>query len=196
MCSPSLHRLDLDQLGMMALHPRAGKDVEAAFARVLTEWVHNRVRRLIGRWAQPAELDDVAANFVLRCYARHLPAWQDARCTLSSYLYTRLRCEVIDHQRGVCRFAGRYLDVAEVDVAVDARDLVKDADDRAREAQFQLLDDVIDQLPRRRRMIMRRTLSGETIKEIAKDKRCSTSTLSRERSLALQTIQQAFQQAA
>ncbi len=198
MCLPVTHRptvelLSLDQLGMLALHPRASAEVKETFARVLTTWVNDRVRRLIGRWAQPCELEDVASDFIVRCYTRHLPAWSDIRCALSSYLYTRLRCEIIDHQRNVCRRVGRYLDIVDVEVAVEARDLEQDAKDREREARLDLLDQLVDRLPRRRRMVIKRSMSGETLHSIGRAKKVSHSTLSRERALGLATLQAAVQ---
>lgn len=192
----AIEQLGLDQLGMLALHPRASAQLKETFAQVLTTWVHDRVRRLIGRWAQPAEREDVASDFIVRCYTRHLPAWSDVRCALSSYLYTRLRCEIVDHQRNVCRRAGRYLDIVDVDIAVDARDVEQDARDREKEARLALLDTLVDRLPRRRRMVLKRSLSGETLHAIGREKKVSHSTLSRERSLALATLQEAVRKAA
>lgn len=199
MCAPltprqtlSLDRLGLDDLGMLARHKRATPAVRDAFVRALRTWIELRVRRVGQGRLQPADIDDLVQDFVVRCLTRHLCAWDPALCTISAFLFRRLRCEVIDHQRVVCRRAARDTIVDEVELLSPEPSPVEREEQQVRERKLRLVDDVVAALPRRQKMVMRRTLLGDTLHDIAKDIGVSHSTLSREKSAALQQIHTAL----
>lgn len=205
MCSPAaptkpfalnLSRLTLDELGILQTHPRANDDVKEAFAAALHVWIGLRLRRLLGRSTQVADRDDLGQEFLVRCYTRYLPSWQPGTCSLSSFLFLRLRCEVVDHLRKHGRVAGRFVDVEDVAVAaeVTASDtsLFAVIDAAADEQRHRLVDDVVARLPRRQRMVLRRSLAGETLNAIAKDVGLSHSTASRERAQAMASVKAAL----
>ncbi len=197
MCAPlsprlSLDRLGLDDLGMLVRHKRATPAVRQAFAQALRTWIEQRVRRLGQGRLQAADVDDLVQEFTVRCLTRHFCAWEPALCTLSAFLFHRLRCEVIDHQRLVCRRAARDAAVDDLELASTDPSPAEREERLVRERNLQRIDDAVAALPRRQKMVMRRTLLGEPLHTIARDAGVSHSTLSREKSQALQGIQAAL----
>ena len=197
MCSPArplvlpLSRMSFDQLGILATHPRATDEIKEAFAAALHLWVGQRLKRLLGRSTQAADREDLAHEFMISCYAHHLAGWSPGLCPVSAWLFLRLRSDVVDFLRKTTRSKGRFVDVD--DACVVAPDTSMDAalELRAERARHKLVDDVIATLPRRRRMVLRRTLNGESLQDIARDGRLSSSTASREKALAVAALQRA-----
>jgi RNA polymerase sigma factor (sigma-70 family) len=198
MCAPQktphfdLHALSLDDLGLLARHKKASPAVREAFARELSRWTRARVQSMSGRRLQPADVNDVAQEFVVRCLIRHLPAWDPKLVSLSPFLYRRLRCEVIDRQRLLRRRSERDFDVDDLELPGHVPNVEEIQATREEDARLRLLDVVVARLPRRQRMVMRRTLRGEPLKDIARDARVHHSTLSRERASAVLVLQTAL----
>ena len=194
MCAPhltprlTLNALGLDDLGLLVRHKKATPAVREAFARALLAWTKVRVQRLSRRGLQPDDVNDLSQEFVLRCLTRHFAGWDPTAVTISAYLYTRLRTEVIDRQRLLRRRGARDIDVDDVELPGQLPSPEEIQASREREARFRRLDDVVARLPRRQKMVMRRTLRGEQLQDIAKDAGLHHSTLSRDRSQALQHI--------
>ncbi|MDP2344625.1 MAG: sigma-70 family RNA polymerase sigma factor [Deltaproteobacteria bacterium] len=198
MCHPiqpprlDLKALSLDDLGLLARHKKATPAVREAFARELLRWTRQRVQSMSGRRLQLADVADVAQEFAIRCFTRHVEQWNPALVSLSAFLYRRLRCEVIDRQRLLRRRQERDFDVDGLELPTQLPNVDEIQTTREEEARLRHLDVVVGRLPRRQRMVMRRTLRGEQLKDIAKDARVHHSTLSRERTQAIRHIHAAL----
>lgn len=182
--------LSLDNLGLLMRHPKATPAVQAAFSRALIRWSTDRIGSLTRRMVSfdAADRDDLLQAFMLRCLTRHLPRWEPHRVSLSAYLYRRLHGDVIDTLRARRRREATVSDV-------DADTIVDEVCDRdawierlTRESTLRLVEDSIDELPRRQRQVLRRSMGGETLTEVAAGLGLHPSTLSRERSAALRTV--------
>ncbi len=182
-------RLHLDDLGLRVRDRTATPAVREAFARELSRWTRQRVQRCGGRRLQPADVSDVSQEFVLRCLTRHFAGWDPQAVTLSAYLYRRLRHEVIDRQRQLRRRSVRDVDVDDLELPGQQPTLEDIQVVRERERRLRHLDDVVATLPRRQEMVVRRTLRGERLEEIARGAGVHHSTLSRDRTRALKHMQ-------
>lgn len=187
--APRSH-LSIDHLGLLMRHPRATPAVQAAFSRVLIRWTTVRIGSLTRRMISfdAADRDDLLQAFMLRCLTRHLPHWEPHRVTLSAYLYRRLHGDVVDTLR-----ARQRLDATVADV--DADTIIDEVCDRdawverlRKETRLCLVEDSIEALPRRQRQVLRRSMGGETLTEVAAGLGLHPSTLSRERSSALRAV--------
>ena len=187
--TPRSH-LSIDHLGLLMRHPRATPAVQAAFSRALIRWTTARIGSLTRRMISfdAADRDDLLQAFMLRCLTRHLPRWEPHRVTLSAYLYRRLHGDVVDTLR-----ARRRLDATFADV--DADTVIDEVCDRdawverlGKETRLSLVEDSIEALPRRQRQVLRRSMGGETLTEVAAGLGLHPSTLSRERSSALRAV--------
>jgi RNA polymerase sigma factor (sigma-70 family) len=180
----------LDALAEQVCRGAATPATTAAFHAALLKWTRARLRQ-IAPWLQRADVDDLAHDFWLRCMTRHLPAWDPTACVATAYLYRRLHCETVDELRRHQRRA-RVDDVDDVEVAAPAVDVVDLEAAREREQKIARLDAAVERLPRRQRAVLRRTLRGEPLAAVAKDVRIHHTTASRERALAIATVQRAL----
>ncbi len=183
--------LDLDSLGLLARHPRAAANVQAAFSRALVKWARDRVamvtRRMVSFTA--SDRDDLVQEFMLRCLTRHLQRWDPSSTTLSAFLFRRLHGDVVDQLRRRITVEKRIAPGADPDSLVDderAHDgIVANAH---RERALAAIDAAVIRLPRRQRAVVRRTFAGESASDVAADLRVHPSTVSRERSAAIITL--------
>ena len=188
MCSRPLDTLSLDHLALLASHPRATPAVQAAFSRALLSWTRERARRLRHRWPPGVEVDDVIQTFMLRCLTRHLPAWQEHRVALSPYLYRRLVCDACDVVRGQNRHASRFDDLDPDDVIDEERETEACLERVGTERTLRLVDDVVAALPERQRLAVECSMAGASLSDVAARLRVHPSTMSREKSAALETL--------
>lgn len=196
MCTRPLHSLNLDQLALLASHPRATPAVQAAFSRALLTWTRERARRLRRRWPPGVELDDVVQIFMLRCLTRHLPAWPQHRVALSPYLYRRLVCDACDVVRGQNRHASRF-DDADPDAFIDEGRETEACLGRVEtERTLRLVEDVVAALPVRQRLAVETHFGGQSLSEVAARLRVHPSTMSREKTAAVATLRTVLQAAA
>lgn len=194
MCAPvstptfSLSALTLDELGLLVRHKRANSSVAEAFARALLVWTKRRVQRLCRRHLQVDDVNDLVQEFMVRCLTRHFAGWEPSEVSISAYLYGRLRTEVIDRQRQLLRRSIRDTDVD--DTELPSQLPTPDEIQATRETEWRVrrLHRVVSALPRRQRMIMRRSFSGVTLRDLAKAEGVHPSTFSRERALAVASI--------
>ena len=201
MCAPlstpntrrfSLASLTLDELGLLVRHKKATRPVRDAFARALLVWTRQRVQRLSRHRLQAADVNDLVQEFMVRCLTRHFSGWDPSAVAISAYLYTRLRTEVIDRQRQVRRRSARDVDVDEAELPSQLPTPDEIQATRITDARLRHLDNVVALLPRRQRMVMKRTLKGDCLTDIAKGVGVHHSTLSRDRTQAVQIIRAAL----
>jgi len=184
--------LDLDSLAMLARHPRATANVQAAFSKALVKWARDRIamvtRRMVSFTA--ADRDDLLQEFMLRCLTRHLDRWDPTQTVLTAFLYRRLHGDVVDQLRKRITVEKRLAPGAfDPDTLVDDERAHDGIAARAhRERALAAIDAAVVRLPRRQRAVVRRTFAGESASEVAADLRVHPSTVSRERSAAILTL--------
>ncbi len=199
MCSnPRLdpNTLDLDTLAMLARHPRATANVQAAFSKALVTWSRQRIQMVTRRMGtfSTGDRDDLLQEFMLRCLTRHLQRWDPAATTLSAFLFRRLHGDVVDQLRRRITHEKRVDGSAfDPDTIIDEeRGIDEIAARRHRERALTAVDAAVVRLPRRQRAVVRRTFAGESAADVAADLRVHPSTISRERSAALSTLRLAL----
>lgn len=190
MCTPTLHRVPLDHLALLAQHPRATPAVQAAFSRALLQWTRTRVARLSKRWPTDVDTDDVIQAFMLRCLTRHLSMWQSHRVGISAYLYRRLVGDVCDLLRSRSRAVSRFEDV-DVNLVIDEdRDTEECLARVTNERRLRLVEEVVAALPARQRLAVETSLAGASMREVASTMRIHPSTLSREKTAAFAALRE------
>jgi RNA polymerase sigma factor (sigma-70 family) len=193
-----LQRLSLDELGLLARHPRASHAVRAAFVRTLSAWVRSRIRGLARTMRNLGAFDheDIAQDFLERCLTRHLRQWDPEAVALSPFLFLRLRGAVIDSWRRreteSRRAGGVDVDDVEGDCGVDVVGdrVVVGGTTRALalESSWQSTHAAIHALPPRQRTVVRLVLRGAKLADVAQTLKVHPSTVSREHRAALDRL--------
>jgi RNA polymerase sigma factor (sigma-70 family) len=181
-----LTTLGLDDLGLLARHPRAPQSARRAFVRALTSWTQARVA-FVTRSMQnidDSDRDDIVQDFLIACLTRHLRQWHPELSTLTAYLFVRLRCSAIDawrrrrtaHQRD----GGDHVDVVDERSDVETLSRVRELEDC-----FDATRAAVDALPHRQRAVVLHVLQGDSLVDAASALGVHASTASRERTAAL-----------
>ncbi len=186
MCVVPLKRLSLDQLALLATHPRSTPTVQAQFSTALITWTRDLVKHL-GKGLSADERDELVAAFMLDCLTTHLVEWRSHRSAMTTFLFGRLYHDVVDAQRACFREIERSRDAFAADDLED-ESVSRQRTAVVREAQFRLIEGGLPGLPSRQRDVIKGCLAGQSISEVAAELGVHPSTMSREHGRAVASL--------